>query len=111
MCQHREPHGSRWRVWICFLARSIPRGQTLCDYGNKFINRSKIARRSFKIGGFSTKKDTVNQALLEFIQRRKQQEIIELFGNFPCDEDYDYKKERKEWCTCRYLYLVACFKR
>ena len=55
----------------------------------------KLLEEALKIGGFSTKKDTVNQALLEFIQKRKQQEIIELFGNFPCDEDYDYKQGRK----------------
>ena len=55
----------------------------------------ELLEEALIIGGFSTKKDTVNQALKEFVQRRKQQEIIELFGNFPCDEDYDYKKARK----------------
>lgn len=47
-----------------------------------------------KIAGFKTKKDTVNQALTEFIQRRKQEEIISLFGNIDYDEDYDYKSMR-----------------
>ena len=56
---------------------------------------SELLEEALKIGDFSTKKDTVNQALKEFVQKRKQQEIIELFGNFPCDEDYDYKKGRK----------------
>ena len=46
------------------------------------------------IAGFKTKKDTVNQALKEFIQRRKQEEIISLFGNIDYDEDYDYKSMR-----------------
>ena len=46
------------------------------------------------IAGFKTKKDTVNQALKEFIQRRKQEEIINLFGNIDYDEDYDYKSMR-----------------
>ncbi len=46
------------------------------------------------IAGFKTKKDTVNQALKEFIQRRKQEEIINLFGNIDYDEDYDYKSIR-----------------
>ena len=46
------------------------------------------------IAGFKTKKDTVNQALKEFIQRRKQEEIISLFGNIEYDEDYDYKSIR-----------------
>lgn len=55
----------------------------------------ELLEQALQVGGFTTKKDTVNQALKEFIQRRKQREIIELFGNFPCDEDYDYKKGRK----------------
>ena len=56
---------------------------------------SELLKEALQIGGFNTKKDTVNQALKEFVQRRKQQEVIELFGNFPCDEDYDYKQRRK----------------
>ena len=45
--------------------------------------------------GLPTKKDTVNQALMEFVQRRKQREITSLFGSLPQDADYDYKKGRK----------------
>ena len=56
---------------------------------------SELLKEAFEIGGFKTKKDTVNQALKEFVQKRKQQEITELFGNFPCDEDYNYKQGRK----------------
>ena len=56
---------------------------------------TELLEEALKVGGFGTKKDTVNQALKEFVQRRKQQEIIELFGNFSPDEDYDYKKGRK----------------
>jgi len=48
-----------------------------------------------QIGGLKTKKETVNQALTEFIQRRKQRQVIGLFGSLPADEDYDYKKGRK----------------
>lgn len=46
-------------------------------------------------GKLKTKKETVNQALREFIQRRKQREIIDLFGQLPHDPDYDYKKGRQ----------------
>jgi Arc/MetJ family transcription regulator len=50
---------------------------------------------ALKVGGFKTKKETVNAALKEFIERHKQTEIIELFGQLPCDNDYDYKTGRK----------------
>ncbi|HON78703.1 MAG TPA: type II toxin-antitoxin system VapB family antitoxin [Spirochaetota bacterium] len=53
-----------------------------------------LLKDALKIGGLKTKKDTVTLALKEFIQRRKQQEIIELFGTIDYDENYDYKKSR-----------------
>lgn len=56
---------------------------------------SQLLEEALAVGGFKSKKDTVNQALREFVQRRKQREIFELFGNFPADDDYDYKKGRK----------------
>lgn len=56
---------------------------------------TELLQEALSVGGLRSKKDTVNQALKEFVQRRKQQEIFELFGNFPADDDYDYKKGRK----------------
>jgi hypothetical protein len=47
-----------------------------------------------KVGKHRTKKATVTEALVEYIQRRKQLEIIDLFGVIDYDEDYDYKKQR-----------------
>jgi hypothetical protein len=47
-----------------------------------------------KIGRHKTKKSAVTEALKEYIQRRKQLEIIELFGKVDYDEDYDYKANR-----------------
>lgn len=34
-------------------------------------------------------------ALIEYIQRRKQQDILGLFGTIDFDEAYDYKRERR----------------
>ena len=47
-----------------------------------------------KVSGLKTKKDTVNLALKEFVQRRKQEEIISLFGQVDYDDEYSYKKYR-----------------
>ena len=52
--------------------------------------------KALHISGLKTKKETVNQALKEFIQRRKQEEIIDLFGTIQFDDDYDYKKLRNK---------------
>lgn len=49
-----------------------------------------------KIGGHRTKKATVTQALHEYIDRRKQVKILELFGKLDFDPKYDYKKQRRK---------------
>jgi hypothetical protein len=47
-----------------------------------------------KLGRHRTKKETVNAALDEYIRRRKQQEILPLFGTIAYDSKYEYKRER-----------------
>ena len=47
-----------------------------------------------KIGNHKTKKDAVITALKEYIARKKQIEIVELFGKINFDNNYDYKKTR-----------------
>ena len=48
-----------------------------------------------KVGGHKTKKATVTEALTEYIQRRKQQNVLDLFGKVSIDPDYDYKAQRR----------------
>lgn len=48
------------------------------------------------VGKHATKKAVVNEALAEYVQRRKQAEIIHLFHNVDYDSDYDYKDQRKK---------------
>ena len=55
---------------------------------------NSLLEAALKIGGLKTKKDTVNAALKEYVERRKQKDIITLFGSMPGDGDYDYKKAR-----------------
>jgi len=54
----------------------------------------KLLQEAQHIGGHRTKKETVNAALKEYIQRRKQTEIVQLFGKIDYREGYDYKKTR-----------------
>lgn len=53
-----------------------------------------LLKSAQEIGGLKTKKETVNLALKEFIQRREQEKIINLFGTIDYDKEYDYKKFR-----------------
>ena len=54
-----------------------------------------LVNEALKLGQFKNQKDTINTALREFINRRKQIEVIELFGQFDPDPDYDYKQGRR----------------
>ena len=49
-----------------------------------------------KLGRHRTKKDAVTAALDEYIQRRKQQDILPLFGTIDYGANYDHKKERSK---------------
>ena len=53
-----------------------------------------LLRDALEVSGLKTKKDTVNMALKEFVNKRKQLEILNLFGKMDPDADYNYKKGR-----------------
>jgi len=55
----------------------------------------RLIEEAQKLGHHRTKKDTVTAALGEYIQRRKQQGILSLFGTIEYDQAYDYKRERR----------------
>ncbi|MDA7500196.1 type II toxin-antitoxin system VapB family antitoxin [bacterium] len=55
-----------------------------------------LLKKALKIGGKKTKKDTVNEALKEFIVRREQQKVLGLFGTVDYFEDYEPKKFRSK---------------
>jgi len=54
----------------------------------------KLIEEARRIGNHPTKKAAVTAALDEYIRRRKQLEILEMFGTIDYDENYDYKKAR-----------------
>ena len=55
----------------------------------------ELLAEAHRIGGHKTKKATVTEALREYILRRKQQRVLDLFGTIEYDADYDYKEQRK----------------
>ncbi len=54
----------------------------------------RLLNRALRIGGRKTKKDTVNEALREYVRRREQKKVIRLFGTVE-DDGYDPKKFRR----------------
>jgi len=61
-----------------------------------FAIDDRLLAEAQRIGGQRTKKATVTEALEEYIQRRKQAQILELFGTVDFDPKYDYKKQRRK---------------
>jgi Arc/MetJ family transcription regulator len=55
----------------------------------------ELLAEALRLGGHGTKRETVNEALSEYIARRKRQAAIRAFGTFDFDPEYDYKRERR----------------
>ena len=53
-----------------------------------------LIERALQVSGERTKKAAVTKALQEFIARRRQKELLVLFGTLEWDERYDYKAQR-----------------
>ena len=76
---------SSWRPWNR-TERAIPINLKLDD---------QLIEEARSLGGHRTKEEAVTVALQEYIARRKQLGIIELFGTVDYDPEYDHKGERQ----------------
>ncbi len=54
----------------------------------------KLLEKALVVSGEKTKKAAVTKALEEFIARREQKRLLDLFGKLEWNPDFDYKKER-----------------
>ena len=62
---------------------------------NLAIDEALLAA-ALEAGGHRTKRETVNEALREYVERREQVKILELFGKIEYDPGYDYKQQRRQ---------------
>jgi metal-responsive CopG/Arc/MetJ family transcriptional regulator len=58
------------------------------------IDQQLIAE-ALALSNFSTENQLIEDALREYIQRRQQLKILELFGTIDYEDNYDYKQQRK----------------
>ena len=63
---------------------------TNLDLDDKLINEAK------RLGKHSSKRAAVNEALAEYVARRKRKRVLDLVGEVEWDPKYDYKAERKK---------------
>lgn len=54
----------------------------------------ELLDRALEVSGERTKKAAVTKALEEFIARRRQKRLLDLFGKLEWSPGYDYKKDR-----------------
>jgi len=55
----------------------------------------KLIEAAMQVSGLTTKKDVVDKALREFVQRRIKKDLRELRGKMQFADDYDYKALRE----------------
>ncbi|MEM6428294.1 MAG: type II toxin-antitoxin system VapB family antitoxin [Deinococcota bacterium] len=55
-----------------------------------------LMQEALALGGHRTKRAVVEAALQEYVSRRKQLQVVNLFGTIEYDEDYDYKTQRQQ---------------
>jgi Arc/MetJ family transcription regulator len=70
----------------------------MCKYSHMATNLAiddALLEEALRVGGRRTKKATVTEALQEYIQRRRQNEVTRLFGKIEMDAAYDYKAQRR----------------
>ena len=54
----------------------------------------RLVEEAKRLGGHRSKRVAVNEALAEYVARRKRRKVLELFGRLDWDPDYDYKWHR-----------------
>ncbi|HAV13038.1 MAG TPA: DUF2191 domain-containing protein [Opitutae bacterium] len=52
-----------------------------------------LLTKAMELGGMKTKREAVNEALIEYVSRREQLKVLDLFGVVEEDE-FDYKAQR-----------------
>jgi len=55
----------------------------------------RLIEEARKVGHHGTKKEAVTAALDEYIRRRKQMQILDLFDTIDYQQDYNYKANRR----------------
>ena len=55
----------------------------------------KLVDEAKRLGKHRSKRDAVNEALVEYVARRKRRNIVRLFATMEWNPEYDYKAERR----------------
>ena len=67
----------------------------MCGMATNLDLDPDLVNEALAVGGRRTKKEAVTEALREYIARRRQARVTQLFGTIDYDPKYDYKKQRR----------------
>ena len=87
MTEHRELN-QQSRLDLC---------DELCEDTHMATNLAiepELLERAVQVSGEKTKTAAVTLALREFVARREQKRLLDLFDSLEWDSEYDYKTER-----------------
>ena len=68
---------------------------TMCEWRRTWHSTTSSSTKPCESAVRRRRKTTVTEALQEYIGRRKQARIADLFGTIDYDPKYDYKKQRR----------------
>ena len=71
--------------------------ELLCDVLHMATNVEidpELIQDALALSGKHTKREVIEEALREYVLRRKQQGVLKLFGTVEYDSRYDYKRQR-----------------
>lgn len=54
----------------------------------------KLLKKAHKLSHLKTKRETVDTALREYVQKHEQRNILKIAGSFEFRPDWDYKADR-----------------
>ena len=93
-----DVRGFDWARGVGCVDRRFAPHSPMCKLSHMATNLAiddGLLEEARRVGGLKTKKATVTEALNEYIQRRKQQQVVGLFGEIDLDPKYDYKAQRR----------------
>ena len=90
--------GTGNRPRFCLFRKGAALHSKMCNHLHMATNLAiddRLIEEARKSGNHKTKKEAVTTALREYIQRHRQRRILDVFGTFDFDPNYDYKAERR----------------
>lgn len=55
-----------------------------------------LLQEAMQLGNHHTRREVIEEALREYVKRRKQLRIIDYFGRIEYEDDFDYKVQRHQ---------------